>query len=206
MSQIDLKRATVYLRDGYSKTGAVNNVGGYAAAAVSITVDGFTGSVEDGVFVTFGSDPTRFTIVSHTNTLGNTTQIVITPALDASVADNAVVHVGPHSLALKNGEGTFTWTEKRPVEYTKDRGALSEVREDAAVSMSSPCQRAASIVPRTPRLAPSPFLFVHLSPLGQRRPHAQHRVHGHPREAVGGIRQQQQQRGFVDGHRLATPS
>lgn len=128
MSQIDLKRATVYLRDGYSKTGAVNNVSGYSAGAVSITVDGFTGSVEDGVFVTFGTDPTRFTIVSHTNTLGNTTQIVITPALDTSVADDVVVHVGPHSVALKNGEGTFSWTEKQTREYTLDRGALSEVR------------------------------------------------------------------------------
>lgn len=128
MSQIDLKRATVYIRDGYSKTGAVNNGAGYTTGATSITVDGFTGTVESGVYVMFTGNTTRYSIVSTTQTLGNTTQIVITPALVGTVADNCVVTAGPHSIALKNGDGTFTFSEKKNREYTLDRGALSEVR------------------------------------------------------------------------------
>lgn len=128
MSQIDLKQATVYLRDGYTETGLSDSTAAQSKGAVSIAMDGFTGEVEDGIYVMFAGDTTRYKVTAHTDTLGNTTEIVITPALAADLANNTVITFGPHSLAIKNGEGTFSWTEKKTREYTKDRGILSEVR------------------------------------------------------------------------------
>jgi hypothetical protein len=129
MSQIDLKKATVYLRDGYSETGASDSTAPINIGVATVTMDGFTGAVEDGIYVMFAGDDTRYKVVSHTETLGNTTQIVITPALVEALANNTVITFGPHSLAIKNGEGTFSWTEKKTREYTLDRGLLSEVRD-----------------------------------------------------------------------------
>ncbi len=128
MSTIDLKRCQVYLRDGYSKNGLSDSTAAQSIGAHSIAVDTFTGAVETGIFVHFAGDDTRYTVTAHTETLGNTTQIVITPGLVAALANNTVVSTGPHSLALNNGEGTITFSEKKPRQYILNRGALSEVR------------------------------------------------------------------------------
>jgi hypothetical protein len=141
MAQIDLKKATIYIKDGYSgatgaKVGAVNNGAGYPAATTILTVDGFTAAVTIGDIVTIvgskASDTnrlTRHTITAHTETTGATTSITISPGLSASVLDNAVITVQPHQLEVKIGTGNLTWTEKRNIEYVRDRGALDTVRE-----------------------------------------------------------------------------
>lgn len=128
MSQIDLKRAVVYLRDGYNKTGMSNSTATISPGASTIAVDTITGAVETGIFVMFAGDPQRYTVTAHTETLGNTTLITISPVLASALANNVVVTFGPRSLALKNGEGTFSFVEKKARTYTKDRGALSEVK------------------------------------------------------------------------------
>lgn len=132
MSQIDLKYATIYVRDGYTGPGgspAVNNALGYASGAVTMTIDGVTGSLSVGdLFTVVGSTATH-RITSHTETSTNTTSITFTPGLTGAVVDDAVITIGPHTLEVHIGEGNAQWTEKRNIEYKKDRGRLDEVRE-----------------------------------------------------------------------------
>jgi len=79
-----------YVNSGNTvKTGAVNNASGYAAGTTTITVDGFTGAVTTGGFLSLGGRVYR--ISNHTETLGNTTSIVLTAGLDEAVADNDVI-------------------------------------------------------------------------------------------------------------------
>jgi hypothetical protein len=54
--------------------------------------------------------------------------------LASDVADNAVVTFTPdptgnNSVELKIGEGTLSYSEKRNIEYRRDRGVLNTVRE-----------------------------------------------------------------------------
>lgn len=140
-AQIDLKKATIYIKDGYSgetgaKVGAVNNGAGYAAAIATMTVDGFTAAVTTGdYFTVVGSKAsgtnrlTRHKITAHTETSSATTSITFTPALSASVLDNAVITIQPHQLEVKIGTGNLQYTEKKNIEYVRDRGVLDTVRE-----------------------------------------------------------------------------
>lgn len=75
-------------------TGAINHGGGYAAGTTSLAVDGFTGDIAPaGAFVTIAGDMIPHRVVSSGLGTGNTTSIVITPALKYLVADDAVVTV-----------------------------------------------------------------------------------------------------------------
>ena len=137
MAQIDLKNATIYIRDGYSGSGgngAVNNGAGYAANTTVLTVDGFVGAVTTGDLVTIvGSEVdgvlVHHRITAHSETSSNTTSITITPGLGAAVADDAIILALPREIEVKIGEGNLQYTEKRNMIYTRDRGRLSEVRE-----------------------------------------------------------------------------
>jgi len=203
MPVIDLKNTNIYFEDGTSKagavnnatkTGAINNVAGYASGASTIVVDGFTGAVQVGAQLTINA-VTGFRVTAHSETSTNTTSITFTPPLSASVADDDVVSstgfaigatrvvvdgftgvlpVGARMkigttdkyvissttesggnttvinftpalvavvadnggvdvygifLKIKVGDGTITWSEKKPREYKKDRGRLDQVRD-----------------------------------------------------------------------------
>jgi hypothetical protein len=134
MAQFDLKKAHIYIRDGYAglagaASAAVNNVSGYASGAVTMTIDGVVGVVPTGDIFTVAGDSRRHRVTSHTETTGNTSSITFTPALGGAVVDNAVITWMPHELEIKVGEGTLHWTEKRNIVYVKDRGLLGTVRE-----------------------------------------------------------------------------
>ncbi len=143
MAVIDLKYAIVTIRDGatgitsgITDAGAVNNGSGYAAGATSMTVDGLAGIVASGqTFVVTGETGSPVhTVVGHTETGGNTTSVSFTPALASSIADDVVVTftaeaTGTNTIEVKIGEGTLTYTEKRNMEYRRDRGLLNTVRE-----------------------------------------------------------------------------
>jgi len=73
------------------KTGAINNTSGYAVGSTTLTVDGFTGAVTSGSYVTIAGDMTPHRIASHTETLSNTTQIVLATGLRTAVVNDAVV-------------------------------------------------------------------------------------------------------------------
>lgn len=138
MATIDLKNATIRIKDGYTGPAgshAVNNSGGYSIGAVTMVVDGFTGAVAVHDWFTVAGDvDTRGNLVhhritAHTETLGNTTSITFTPALVVAVVDDAVVTVLPHELEVKVGEGNCTYDETFAREYKLNRGKLNTVRD-----------------------------------------------------------------------------
>jgi hypothetical protein len=139
MAKIDLKNARIYIRDGgnnASKAGAINNVAGYPAATTALTVDSFTGAVETGGKLAIGNN--LYKITAHTETTSNTTSITIeAPGLIDPVTDNQVItaYEKQEEIEVKVGDGTLTYSEKRNVEYTTNRGALSEVRLGDEVPM-----------------------------------------------------------------------
>lgn len=139
MAAIDLKNCTIVIRDGYvgpAGSHAVNHVGGYAAAAVTMVVDGFTGNVEVGdLFTVVGSedangDLVKHRITAHTETTLNTTSITFTPGLAGAVVDDAVLLIVPHEIEAVIGEGNLTYSEKRTFKYQLNRGRLDTVKEE----------------------------------------------------------------------------
>lgn len=72
-----------------TSTGAINNASGYAVGSTSLVVDGITGIIANNTWLRVDGDPQR--VVSHTETLGNTTGLVVSPGLRAAVLDNAVI-------------------------------------------------------------------------------------------------------------------
>lgn len=141
MARIELRDATIYIKDGLSGTAAVNNVGGYAASTVTMTVDTVVLNTTDTDLIPVGA---RFTVAGETGTpvhtvtarVGNpTTSITFTPALAGSVADDAVITFQPQRIEIKIGEGNLTYTESKEYTYELDRGDLDTVREGNQVPM-----------------------------------------------------------------------
>jgi hypothetical protein len=132
MAQIDLKNCDIFLEDGYagpSGTWLVNLMAGYMAGAVTMLVDGGASAAVIGDrFEVAGDTGVVHVVTAHSETLGITTSITFTPALGASVSDDAAITWLDHQLKIKIGEGTAQWTEKRPITYTKDRGRLDTVK------------------------------------------------------------------------------
>lgn len=140
MSQIDLKHATIYIEDGYdgpagAANALVNNMSGYSASAVTMTVDGITGAVVTGDRFTVAGDDVVHTITAHTETLGNTTSITFTPALGDAVVNDAAITWLPHQLEVNIGEGNCSYDESRNMQYKLNRGNLDTVREGDQVPM-----------------------------------------------------------------------
>lgn len=128
MPVIDLKNVDIYLEDGYSEAGAVNLMAGYVAGTTTVVVDGITGVIPVGARVVFTGDSTDYVVSATVETSGNTTSITFSPGLVDAVVDNQVFTVYGRFLQIRVGEGTLTWSEKKPREYKKDRGILYEVR------------------------------------------------------------------------------
>lgn len=127
MAQIDLRKADVYFKDGYSATGAVNQpVTVPASGDTTLTVDGFSKAIPNGnTFTVVGSTKT-YKVISTTG--GATpTLITFTPALataDGVPIDNAVITVGPNVLKVKMGEGNLTFSAKRAMTYVKEKRSI----------------------------------------------------------------------------------
>lgn len=134
MPVIDLKNVTIYFEDGTILNGLINNVAGYNIGATSLLVDVFTSKVPVGARISINGDD-RYTVVSTTETSSATTTIVITPALVAAVSDDQPVIAYGVYLKIKVGDGTCTFSEKKPREYKLDRGLLDSVRNGDQVPM-----------------------------------------------------------------------
>lgn len=133
MSQIDLKHATIYFRDGFTGNAgmagaAVNNVAGYPLGAVTMLIDTLTGEYPVGSVFTVAGDTVRHRVTSRAGTMP-TTSITFTPGLGAAVVDGALLTTLPHELEADIGEGNMSYTEKRNMEYKRNRGKLKTVRE-----------------------------------------------------------------------------
>jgi hypothetical protein len=158
MPIIDLKNTSIYFEDGYTETGAINLMAGYVAGVSTVVVDGILGILPVGARLSLDGDD-RYTVVSTIETGGNTTSITFTPATAAALVDDDVVIVYGTFLEIKVGEGTITWSEKKPREYKKDRGRLYEVRngdeEPVDVTMNFMYEGLVASDPMTD--APTPF-------------------------------------------------
>jgi len=131
MAQFDLKFADIFIKDGFVKAGAVNNAAGYLAGISTMTIDGVIGEIPIGTPFKVTSTPpqtTQYVVTAHTETTGNTTSITFTPALTGAVADNDVIDFGPNFMKVVVGDGNLTYSEKRPMQYLKDRGKIDSVR------------------------------------------------------------------------------
>jgi len=80
--------ATV-LTGNTTSLGALNEAG--SVGETVLDVDGFTGAVSTGGWLTIAGDDTPYRVAAHTETLGNTTQITLHTGLRYAVLDNAVV-------------------------------------------------------------------------------------------------------------------
>jgi hypothetical protein len=78
--------------------GAINLAAGYPAGTTVMTVDGYTGAVTTGAYVTIAGDMTPQRVTAHAETLGATTSITVFPGLVYPVADNAAIVTYQHAL------------------------------------------------------------------------------------------------------------
>lgn len=114
--------------------GAINNAAGYAAGVTNLAaVDGLAAAITAGTFLTVAGDDRPRRVVSTTG--GATpTAIVITPALDFAVADNAVITLyTPGAVGTTRAAGYYG-----DVDYT---GADPVVGQMVAFGDSTTTQR-----------------------------------------------------------------
>lgn len=77
-----------------SLTGAVNNTNGYPAGTATLAIDGYSGTIAVGSWVTVaGEMKPHFVTAKSENTSGNTVSITLDSGLATSVVDNATVTV-----------------------------------------------------------------------------------------------------------------
>jgi hypothetical protein len=96
--------------------GAVNNPAGYTKGTTVITVDGFALALTTGTWLTIDGDYTPQRVTAHSETLGNTTSVTLSPGLRAAVVDNAVVRTYTPG-AVNNAAG---YAKGWPKEITVD--------------------------------------------------------------------------------------
>lgn len=124
MAVFDLKHARIFIREGSSSTGAVNNVAGYAIGTVTMAVDGFTSAPPVGSVFRLAAGKTEYTITAST-----TTSVTFKPGLLAAAVDNDPIHVAGIQVEAKLGDGTLSYDENKAREYITNRGLLDEVRD-----------------------------------------------------------------------------
>jgi hypothetical protein len=144
---IDLKNVTLWLTDGSTSTitGAINNSpDGYPKekflpnASSTIIVGGVVGIIQTGQYITFDTHMQIYEVIDHTETAGNTTELVIFPCLQMDVAHLDPFSVIGNAVYVKVGDGNLTYSEKRNLNYIRDRGYLDTVRrgDDEAMDIA----------------------------------------------------------------------
>lgn len=110
MAQIDIRNATILIKDGYSGPAGSHTVNApaYAIGTASLAIDNFVGAVATNNKLMIAGDTTIYNISSHSETLGNTTLVGLGSVLGTAAADNAVVTIyQPNAdlAAVNNGAG-----------------------------------------------------------------------------------------------------
>ena len=141
MARIELRDATIRVKDGLSGTAAVNDMSvmagdntlGVDTVALNTTLDE---QIPIGARFTIAGE-TGLPVHTVTDRVGPdpTTSITFTPVLAAGVADDAVITFLPQQIEVKIGDGNLTYTENVNNEYLLDRGDLDTVREGDQVPM-----------------------------------------------------------------------
>jgi hypothetical protein len=90
----------------------VNNGSGYAVGATSIAVDGGTGALVTGNWLVIAGDDSPQQITAHSETLGNTTSITISPGLRKAVVDEAAITVYASGAVNLGGGYPSGWAKE----------------------------------------------------------------------------------------------
>ena len=112
---MDQNMAMVGIGGATTATGAINNAAGYVAGTTVLTVSGFTGIVATGSTVQIAGDTGLHTVTAHTETLGATTQITISPPLNNNVANAAAVNTSTSATG-----GTVSNASGYAIGYAKE--------------------------------------------------------------------------------------
>lgn len=138
MARIELRDATIRIKDGLSGTAAVNEMTPMASGDTDLGIDTIVLNTSDTDLVPVGA---RFTIAAeagsivHTvtartpSTSSPTTNVTFTPATGTGVADDAVITFLAQQIEVTLGDGNLTWTINKELNYELDRGNLDTVRE-----------------------------------------------------------------------------
>jgi len=141
MARIELRDATIRIKDGLSGTGTINEPSTAPVPTdTTFDIDGLDLNTTVTTAVPVGA---RFTVAGETDTtqvhtvtartptsIATTTNIVFTPALGlGTYADGGVVTFIAQQIEVKVGDGNLTWTINKEYEYLLDRGNLDTVRE-----------------------------------------------------------------------------
>jgi len=140
MARIELRDATIRIKDGLSGVGAINEpTTAPVATDTDFDIDGIVLNTIDPDLVPVGA---RFTLTGETTpvphtvtvrtpaTTSPTTNIEFSPALGAGTyLDDDVVTFINQQIEVKVGDGNLTYTENKEYEYELDRGNLDSVRE-----------------------------------------------------------------------------
>ena len=133
MAQIDLKRATLKIMDGGSNTVAsTGTVTGTNAIGATVIAGTYSATPVAGGFATING---RRYEITGTPSISSIT-LVSPGLLEATQASDPVsCSAKINWIEVKIGEGTLTYSEKRNMQYTLNRGVLDEVREGDEVPM-----------------------------------------------------------------------
>ena len=109
MAQIDLRKADVYLKDGYTAAGTINQPGGYPSTTTTIVVSGFTMAIPNSSTFQINGTGTVYTVSGSTG--GSTpTGLTFSPGLSARALDGASVAVSISGLLVNNVSGYTSGT------------------------------------------------------------------------------------------------
>jgi len=144
MARIELRDATITIKDGLSGVATIDGVSTGIPVTTDTSIELTTSSVVLNTTVTdLVPVGARFTIAGETDATqvhtvtartpassGETTEINFTPALGAGTyADGGAVTFLPQQVEVKLGDGNLTWSVNKEYEYLLDRGNLDTVRE-----------------------------------------------------------------------------
>lgn len=142
MARIELRDATIRIKDGLSGTARVNDTMlAMGDTSVSIDTVALSAVVPDlvpiGARFKFAGDDTVRTVTARMPAgTGPTTSIDFAPAVGAMPPANmSVITFLPNQIDVKIGDGNLTYTENKEYEYQLDRGDLDTVREGNEVPM-----------------------------------------------------------------------
>lgn len=140
MARIELKNAPIYIRDGLSGSGLINEpTTAPVATDTQFDIDTIVLNTTDTDLVPVGA---RFTVAGETDSTQEHTVIARTPASTSpttniqfspalgpgTYVNNGAVTFLPHLLYVQIGDGNLTFTENVERIYDRDRGLLDTVR------------------------------------------------------------------------------
>lgn len=138
MARIELRDATILLKDGLAGTALIDDVTPPVAGDTAITISdvdlnaAVTDQVPIGARVTVAGETASqvHVVTARTPASGTTTEITLSPALGAGTyLDEGVLTFLPQELEIKVGDGNVSYTETKNYDYMLDRGNLDTVRE-----------------------------------------------------------------------------